>query len=408
MLAQATPSSIAPDASTIFYFTLLVIFLSAIITAVVTKWTRDKCLRFFHRFHVTLERARGQTLWGQLKVFSAGVEVVYDHAFADARGRKKTSYLIYGQELDQHLLSMLRYHDELTDEQKRARDRQIRWLFNPGPLRRFRRHVRNIFNTLKDAFNAAIGTAVTQFQRVSPAGAGAMLATQGSSVTQLSQTLLGKFANAYEPLLEQYIGRPVILDVADPINPNNATVEYVGFLADYTQNFIAVFNVHHSKGDTIEITLPDVASGPVLPPLPNPPPPGAPAPMLPDPLKVEHDIAIRIDGLRMKIQNLGYEAVVLRSLQREGYEPLTMGVIIAPMATFDLPARDARGATLKLDVLRCLDVVAPRRVATVRHAGELVEKRGLVDELHLSQLPLMPTLFSQVRSRESDTSDEID
>ena len=35
------------------------------------------------------------------------------------------------------------------------------------------------------------------------------------------KTLLGRFANAYEPLLEQYVGRPVILDVADPINPNN-------------------------------------------------------------------------------------------------------------------------------------------------------------------------------------------
>ena len=78
MLAQASTSA-APDAATIFYITLLVIFLSAIFTAVITKWTRDKCLRFFHRFHVTLERARGQTLWGQLKVFSAGVEVVYDH-----------------------------------------------------------------------------------------------------------------------------------------------------------------------------------------------------------------------------------------------------------------------------------------------------------------------------------------
>ena len=31
--------------------------------------------------------------------------------------------------------------------------------------------------------------------------------------------------------------------MADPINPNNATVQYAGYLADYTQHFIAVFNV---------------------------------------------------------------------------------------------------------------------------------------------------------------------
>ena len=66
-------------------------------------------------------------------------------------------------------------------------------------------------------------------------------------MTQIGQTLLGKFAaNAYEPLLEQYIGQPVILDVVDPINPNNATVQYAGYLADYTRQFIAVFNVDHA------------------------------------------------------------------------------------------------------------------------------------------------------------------
>ena len=75
-----------------------------------------------------------------------------------------------------------------------------------------RRGFRNFVNTLRDAFNAAIGAVVGQYQRMNP---GSMIVgTQGQSVTQIGQTLLGKFAaNAYEPLLEQYIGQPVILDV---------------------------------------------------------------------------------------------------------------------------------------------------------------------------------------------------
>ncbi len=410
MLADAVNAAptAAPSAATLFYITLLFIFLTAIITAVAAKWTRDKCLKLFRGYHVTLERARGQTLWGQLKVSSAGIEIVYDHAFVDARGRKKTSYLIYGQELDQHMLSLLRYHGELSPEQKKERDAQIGATFNPGPMKRMWRHFRNLVNTLRDAFNAAIGAVMSQYQRVSPAGAA--IASQGNSVTQLSQTLLGTFANAYEPLLEQYIGRPVILDVADPINPNNATVEYTGYLAEYTQQFIAIFNVQHSTGDAFELTLPDIGEGAPLPPLPGPPPPGAPAPILPEAKLVAAQMAVRLDGLRMKIQNLRHEPVAVRSLQREGFEPLTMGVMIASMATLDLPARDARGAKLKIEVLRCLDVIAPRRMATVRHAGELVERRGLVDELHLAQLPLIPSLFDHAREqRSSDTTDdEID
>ena len=394
LLAQATtPPSTGPNAATLFYVTLLFIFVTAIVTAILTKWSRDKCLKFFHGFHTTLERTRGQTIWGQLKVFSSGVEIVYDHPFVDVRGRKKTSFMVYGPELDQQgqVLSILRYHDELEPEHQKLRLKQVHKTFNPGPLRRFGRSIRNFVNTLRDAFNAAIGAVVGQYQRMNPGSM--IIGTQSQSVTQIGQTLLGKLANAYEPLLEQYIGQPVILDVADPINPNNATVEYTGYLADYTQQYIAVFNVEHRCGEPLAITLPDVASGDKLPPLPGPPPPGAPAPVLPPPLKVENDLAVRMDGLRMKIQNTRPDPVVVRRLEREGFEPVEFGVVIPPSGTLDLPARDARGATLALEVVRCFDVVAPRKWATIRHAGELVEKRGIADELYLNQLPLVPKLL---------------
>jgi hypothetical protein len=400
----AAGATTGPSAAAIFYFTLLFIFLTAIITAVATKWARDKCLKFFTGFHVTLERSRGQTIWGQLKVFSSGVEVVYDHPFADARGRKKTSYLVYAQELDQQVLGILRYHGELSEEQKKLRLRQIHRTFNPGPLRRMWRAVRNFVNTLRDAFNAAIGAAVTQYSRVNPTSA---VLTQGTQVTQIGQTLIGRFAaNAYEPLLEQYIGQPVILDVADPINPNNATVEYTGYLADYTQQFIAVFNVEHKCGEVVTVTLPDEAEGPPLPPLPGPPAPGAPPPMLPPPAKVEHELAVRIDGLRMKIQNTRHEPVVVRKLEREGFEPVEFGMVIPSMGQLDLPARDARGGKLTVEIVRCLDVVAPRRLATIRHAGELVERRGFADELNLQQLPLVPKILAKVHWRENNVAEE--
>src|SRR5687767_15990225 len=87
------------NAEAVFYLTLLFIFLTAIITTVATKWARDKCLKFFNLYHVTFERSRGATFWGQFKVFSQGIEIIYDHSYVDPRGRKKTSYLIYGHEL---------------------------------------------------------------------------------------------------------------------------------------------------------------------------------------------------------------------------------------------------------------------------------------------------------------------
>ena len=397
MIMELFPLSLAqsaPNASTVFYVTLLFIFLTAIITTVATKWARDKCLKFFDHYHVSLERSRGLITWGKLRVFSSGIEVVYDHPFVDSRGRKKTSYLIYQQEVEQQALSILRYHDELTPDAQTRRVRQVRRTFNPGPFKRLWRGVRNFVNTLRDAFNNAIGAAVGQYQRMNPASA--VIGSQAGSVTQIGQTLLGKFAaNAYEPLLEQYIGQPVILDVADPINPNNATVEYTGYLADYTQQFIAIFNIEHTTAEEVKIDLPDTESGPALPPMPPPPPPGAPPPVLPPPASEQKGLAIRIDGLRVKIQNTRHEPVVVRRLEREGFQPLEFGLVIPGNGTLDLPARDARAGKLVVEIIRCLDVIAPRKFATIRHAGELVERRGLVNELHLDQLPLVPTLLGR-------------
>jgi hypothetical protein len=172
-------------------------------------------------------------------------------------------------------------------------------------------------------------------------------------------------------------------------------VQYAGYLADYTMTHIAIFNVEHESGNVVWISLPDVEDGDSLPPLPAPPPPFVAMPALPPPLKVEHNLAVRIDGRRMKIMNQGHEPVVVRRLEREGFEPLELGMVIPSNGTLDLPARDARGGKLFVEAVRCLDVVAPRKFATIRHAGKLVERPGFIEQIEngLDRLPLVPKLF---------------
>lgn len=388
VLAQAAAAP-ALDPATLFYLTLLVIFLTAVVTAVLTRWARDKCLVLFRGYHVTLTKHRGPTVWGELKVFSSGVEVVYDHPFTDLRGHRKTSQLFYQQDLDSTVLALLRFHDELDADDRITREKQVRRAFNPGPFKRAWRCFRNLVNALRDAINTAIGAAVTQFSRTSPAGS--VLASQAGAVNQLGAALTGRFGNAYEPLLEQYIGRPVILDVADPINPNNTTAQFAGFLADYTGQWIALLNAGHMVRETVAVQLPDLERGDPLPPLPPPPPPGAPAPVLPPAIRSEAGFDVRLDGPRFKLLNTRDKPVVVRRLERSGLEPVEFGTTLMPRATFDLPARDARGGTLVIDVLDCVDVLAPRKYAVVRHAGTSVPPRSLLEELHLDELPKVPS-----------------
>jgi len=389
LLAQSTP-----DAATIFYFTLLFIFLTAVTTTIVTKWSRDKCLKLFNGYHVTIEGLRGATDWGTLKVMSSGIELIYDHPYLDTRGRKKTSLLIYGAEIEQRVLTMFRYHDELSEAGQNRRLQQVKNLFNPGRLRRMGRGVRNLLNTLRDAFNTAIGAAAGQFQRMNPANA--LLTSQTGQVTQIGQTLLGKIAaNAYEPLLEQYIGQAVILEVQDPLNPNNTTQQYGGFLADYTQQYVAVLSLDHTLAQEIELIMPEAPQGevlPPLPPLPPPPPVGGILAAIPAPAMTQDDIALWMDGKRIRISNLRADPVFVRRIERQGFEPLDIGAIIPPNGHMSLPARDAAGAKLIMQVVRWIDVLAPRKFATVRHAGEIVERPGLLEDLGLDQLPFVPSL----------------
>jgi hypothetical protein len=359
-LAQTPPPApslnTGANAATVFYVTLLIIFLTAIVTTVATKWARDKCLKYFHGFHVTLERSArpdhlgtGQDLRDRRRDClrpsvhrRARIEENQLHAVRPGLRAAIARALSLSPRARRSAAETARCADSIdvqsgpaqADVAKRAQLRQHAARCVQRGDRRGRVAVPARQSIQRGAF------------------------TQGGNVTQIGQTLLGKFAgNAYEPLLEQYIGRPVIVDCVDPINPNNAIVEYTGYLVDYSAQFLAVFNVKHSKGETVTVQLPDVEQGAPLPPLPSPPPPGVPLPPLPPPERIEHEIAVRIDGLRLKVQNTRHDPVIVLRLERDGYEPVEFGNVIPPMATFDLPARDARGGRLIVECVRMMDFV---------------------------------------------------
>ena len=61
------------------------------------------------------------------------------------------------------------------------------------------------------------------------------------------------------------------------------------------------------------------------------------APVLPPPLKSEHGLAVRLDGPRVKVMNTRHDPVVVRRLEREGFEPLEFGVVVPPAARSTCP-----------------------------------------------------------------------
>ena len=81
-----------------------------------------------------------------------------------------------------------------------------------------------------------------------------MARSQKGHVEKIGKTLLGAAGNAYEPMLERHIGKPVVLELASPADPNTHTIELSGYLAEYSDKYLALFNVEQPIGRTFVLS----------------------------------------------------------------------------------------------------------------------------------------------------------
>ncbi|MEX0653026.1 MAG: hypothetical protein WD534_14510 [Phycisphaeraceae bacterium] len=341
----------------IFGLTILFIFLTAIIGVVVKLRRKDKCLKLLHDFHVSYLTTAGKVAWGDLVVYSQGIELSFDKPHTTRRGLVKSSAMVYETEMGNYL-ALCRVEDGLTDKEKRQRQRQIRRSFRPGILRRFLRWLRNIINTLRDAFNKAFTAILGQLARARPDSE--LLTTQQANVNLIGQDLLLAAGNAYEPILEAHIGRPVILKLASTIEPTSHVVELPGYLVDYTDRFVAVFNVEHAPLETIELTLTETTE--------------------------RGNVKVALDGHDVLVTCTGPEVIVVRSYEA-GEARKKLAVPLLPGCTLRLwrPGPEV-SAHLTLERTRQIDVVCPRSIATI-HFGADPHERGRLREGWLGMAP---------------------
>ena len=225
-------------AQTIPYTTITIVFiaLATAVAAFARRRSRDKCLRDFERNRVTLEDTAGKTIWGTLRVENTGLELVYPDRHRDDDGHDEASYLLYKFEYPR-IAAVIRFHDDLSETDRREREAELKRTYHPGLTRRLGRKTLNVFRTLRDSVLEVINLLITQVQKTSPAGK--VLTTQDKYVTQMKQELVGSVGTAFEPLLEPYIGHKVVLEVIK----GDTVLEYVGVLKEYTAEFVEVMDV---------------------------------------------------------------------------------------------------------------------------------------------------------------------
>ncbi len=221
--------------------TILLIILTAILGAFTNRVKRDKCLYDFNNDPVTLEKITGQvTAKGILKVESSGLEFIYPKEVKNSQtGFIHASYLFYKYEYPQ-IRALIRFQEDLTEEGKKKRERELKRVYQPSVIRRARRRVLNFFKTISDSLKEVGNALVIHFQK--GASKTSIFKTQDKYLKQINNNIVESVGVAYDKLLERYIGYEVVFDMIK----GDTTVEYSGVLKDYTSNFIEILDVEYA------------------------------------------------------------------------------------------------------------------------------------------------------------------
>ncbi len=153
-----------PDTLTI---TIIFILLTTFIGAFVRKRHRDRCLKDFSGYLITLEETAEKTVAGKLRVENTGIELVYENVYSNSQGHDESSYILYKQEYS-NIQALIRFHDRLSDGDRLRRDKDLKITYNPGPFRRLERRIRSVFKTVRDSVMEVINVLVSHAKKTTP------------------------------------------------------------------------------------------------------------------------------------------------------------------------------------------------------------------------------------------------
>ncbi len=230
----------------VFIVTIIFIFLSVLIGTYIKTKSLDKCLSSFNKFHVTMEETDGDVIWGKLKVYGTGFILNFDPPVINNDKMPVSNYILYENQYSS-IHALYRFHDELTEENKKLRKKIIKKVYSTAFLIRFVRRLRGVINTFKDAIIKSVGLIMGQMQKVNPGSV--ILKSQQSNITTMSSDIVGYAGNSFDPILEDLIGKKVILD----IQKNKKKIAIRGLFMEYTDKFFVLNDINNELSYNIPL-----------------------------------------------------------------------------------------------------------------------------------------------------------
>ncbi len=324
--------------------TIGLIFLVTLLGAYMRSRMRDRCLKDFVGFHVTVERANGKLVWGVLRLEATGLELLYSDAMQDER-HIESSYILYASEY-QDIQAIYRYADRLAPREQERRTADIRHSFHPNLLRRLARSARNFLSTATDSLQEVITLLLGQFQRASSRY---LVERTDATLSKLGGKYIGEISRQADPLLENYIGQRVVFEITE----GDEIHEHVGVFKEYSAQFLEFLDVQYPEARVLPMQLGE---------------------------ETQTDrVRVRAWDSRLQVENLGEDPLLLQALRWEDQEQL-LNVVVDGGESVELhPATAMARAELHMRVARELDMIVPRSRCVVRHRAEFYKPTAVRD-----------------------------
>jgi hypothetical protein len=316
--------------------TIALIFFLTLLGAYLRFRARDRCLKAWEGFHITLERASGKLVWGVLHIESTGMELSYIDTVQDER-HVESSYLLYAGEYPD-IQALYRYEEKLSEWGKRERQKDIQRSFHPGPLRRLVRAAQNFLSTATDSLNEVFALLLGRAQKT---GGRYLAADGGAALKNVGGKVLGQVGGVYDPLLEHYIGSRVVIELLE----GDEVHEHVGIFKNYSSNFLEVLDIRYPQRHTLALGSDGGAA--------------------------VAGLGLSQEGNLVRLINHHTWPVLVNSISVGEKEQLVNAVVDGG-ETIELHVEDGSEGEIKvqLRVVAELDMIVPRSRCVVRHRAE--------------------------------------
>jgi hypothetical protein len=231
------------DFSAAFWLPIGLLFATAIITAIIRFKTRDPCVKVFDGSEVWM-RLPQQWHAGRLDLCGNAGDLIYTKPEL-VDGTQRLSRAVFSEGFDLALFLGRRAPLPGSVEEA-AWLAEIRRIRHPSLMRRLGRKIRNFFNMIRDAFSQTLTVLIGAFAKTNQRTR--EITGSDQRLNEIGQSVLGTVPNAFEPLLEHYIGHRVLVETKQP----QGVLWLDGVLEEYSSRFLLLRDapIPETPGDT--------------------------------------------------------------------------------------------------------------------------------------------------------------